>query len=385
MITDNLQNEFWFHVSPQSAMPIAGSVPPFIDTNSLQNLIEQFNDDSLITEDNIKTVIRDRIDNIDILRALVGISDKRMYLDLSYIFYKQKYNENDNINILSQNLYNVNSHPLKFFKDKILVEDERLAHEALNIITNYLTEHGIVDILNSLKLIGTEASHILIEKLINAKEAQQKLTKRRGHGIEQALAIFLDNINIEYLPEDRDTNPMSRDPNVLKSTYELSPKIQGQTWAFDLIIQKEEANHIFIQGLIHTSDPGQYGVNKSDETVTIKNELSQYNTEHHSSKELWGLVDGVGFTENKTNTIDKMLCEFDTFIQLNTMYKAALKLHILGLTVIRAIQFNPSIYTEEEARAMYNKYASNDIEFLYSDIEDENTIYINGGNALIIM
>ena len=42
-----------------------------------------------------------------------------MYLDLSYIFYKEKYDVNDSTNILSQTLYNVNSHPLDFFKKKI--------------------------------------------------------------------------------------------------------------------------------------------------------------------------------------------------------------------------------------------------------------------------
>ena len=113
-------------------------------------------------------------------------------------------------------------------------------------------------------------------------------------------------------------------------TFELSRKINGKTWAFDLIITKDSttADHIaYVQGLIHTSDPGQYGVNKSDETVIIKEGLNVFNQKHNTTRELWGLVDGVGFAENKTNTIDKMLFQFDTFIQLNTLYKAALKLH----------------------------------------------------------
>ncbi len=385
MITETLQNEFWFHVSPQEAMPIAGEVPAFINEERLTSLIKKFEDIETITQKDIKDFIEEDVDIIDILRSLVGVSDKRMYLDLSYIFYKKKHPENDNLNILSESLYNVNCHPLIFFKKRISDENMVLADISLDIITEYLVEHGIVSVLNSLKLIGSAASYILIEKLINAKEAQQKLTKRRGHGIEQSLAIFLNKLSIPYLPSDRHSNPMSRDPNVLKTTYKLSPKIKGKTWAFDLIIEKENSNYIFIQALIHTSDPGQYGVNKSDETVTIKHELTSYNTEHETSKELWGLVDGVGFTENKTNTIDKMLSEFDTFIQLNTMYKAALRLHKVNLLEIKGIQFNPDKYTLEEAKFMYNRYSADDIEFIYSNeiLPDKNYVY--GGYAQIII
>ena len=119
MITDTLQNEFWFHVSPQGAMPIAGEVPQFVDTEAISSLIDQFVGKENLKLVDIKTAIQNDIQNIDLLRALIGISDKRMYLDLSYIFYKEKYDVNDSTNILSQTLYNVNSHPLDFFKKKI--------------------------------------------------------------------------------------------------------------------------------------------------------------------------------------------------------------------------------------------------------------------------
>ena len=60
--------------------------------------------------------------------------------------------------------------------------------------------------------------------------------------------------------------------------------------------------------LIHTSDPGQYGVNKSDETVDIKKLIDQYN-EAYPEKPVYliGNVDGVGFSENPNGTIAKML------------------------------------------------------------------------------
>ena len=386
MITDTLQNEFWFHVSPQGAMPIAGEVPQFVDTEAISSLIDQFVDKENLELVDIKTAIQNDIQNIDLLRALIGISDKRMYLDLSYIFYKEKYNINDSTNILSQTLYNVNSHPLDFFKKKINDADEKLAEKALDLITNFLVDGGIIPVLNSLCKIGSAQAHILIDKLINAKEAQQKLTKRRGHGIEQVFAIFLNDLGVSYLPEDRHTNPMSRDPNVLRTNFNVSPKVNGKTWAFDLIVTKDTNTHIaYVQGLIHTSDPGQYGVNKSDETVLIKKEVVAFNEKEREDRELWGLVDGVGFTENKTNTIDKMLNEFDTFIQLRTLYKTALKLHQMGHLQISAISFNSDFYTNVEAQAMFDKYAATEIEFHYSTEPSSYTKKVNGGEATIYL
>ncbi|WP_456322949.1 hypothetical protein [Hydrogenimonas sp.] len=386
MITSSLQNEFWFHVSPQENMPIAGNVEQFIDIARLRHLINQLDLHNNVTGQDIRNIIENDPEMIDILRSLVGISDKRMYLDLSYIFYKTRDHRNPNLNILGQDLYNVNTHPLTFFKKKIYDPDPYIASAASSLIVQYLVNHGICQVLDSLKIIGAAQATVLIDRLINAKEAQQKLTKRRGHGMEQRFAIFLQELGIPFLPEDRAENPMSRDPNVLKSTFELSPKITNRTWAFDLIIQDYQLESIaFVQSLIHTSDPGQYGVNKSDETVTIKRELEEYNNQYGYNKELWGIVDGVGFAENKKGTIDKMLDEFDTFIQLNSIYKAGLKLHKLGLIKIKDIVFNNNIYTHNEATAMFQKYGSPDINFYHGVVPPNTPNCIRGGYADIII
>lgn len=385
MITNSLQNEFWFHVSPQENMPIAGSVERFIDIERLGHLINQLNLQYNVTDRDIKNIIENDPNMIDILRSLVGISDKRMYLDLSYIFYKTKDNRYPHLNILGQNLYNVNTHPLLFFKKKINDLDPYVSSSASSLIVRYLVDHGICQVLDSLKIIGATQATVLIDRLINAKEAQQKLTKRRGHGMEQRFAIFLKELSIPFLPEDRAENPMSRDPNVVKKSFELSPKTKN-TWAFDLIVENNHYQSIaFVQSLIHTSDPGQYGVNKSDETVTIKQELDEYNDNTGGHKELWGIVDGVGFAENKKGTIDKMLDEFDTFIQLNSIYKTGLKLHKLGLIKIKDIVFNNSIYTIDEASSMFQKYGSSDINFRYGSVPQNTPNCIRGGYADIII
>ena len=383
MITDNETNEFWFHVSKQDAMPIAGEVPQFVDRKAITSLISQFEGKDELQLSDISILIKSNIQNIDLLRSLIGISDKRMYLDLSYLFYKEKYYLDDTTNILGHNLYNVNSHPLKFYKNKINDTNQILANKSLEIITQYLNDGGIVPVLNALCKIGPKQSHILIDKLINAKEAQQKLTKRRGHGIEQTFAQFLNSLNVKYLPADRHENPMSRDPNVLRRKFQSSRKINGKTWSFDLILEENNQHYAYIQGLIHTSDPGQYGVNKSDETVIIKRDLEEFNSNNKELRELWGLVDGVGFTENKKNTINKMLIEFDTFIQLKSLYKAALKLHERGQITLTAIKFDNNFYSESEAQLMFEKYGSKNIEFYYGESPKDYKTALIGGKATI--
>lgn len=154
----------------------------------------------------------------------------------------------------------------------------------------------------------------------------------------------------------------SDDPNVDKNTFLPAQRNEETGWSFDIIIKENPTDlKVFIQGLIHTSDPGQYGVNKSAETILIKNGLTRHNQINNTTKELWGLVDGVGFIENPDNTVFKMLNAFDTFIELKTLYKAGLRLHQLNLVRIRAIKFDMMFYTVAEADDMFDKYGSSNI------------------------
>lgn len=141
-----------------------------------------------------------------------------------------------------------------------------------------------------------------------------------------------------------------------------------------IVKTSDELMLVFAQALIHTSDPGQYGVNKSAETVTIKSNLSRNNKVNNTSKELWGLVDGVGFIENPRKTIDKMLIQFDCFIQLKSLYKAGLQLHKLGLVKLKGIRFDSDFYTTTEANEMFEKYGSADIQLVTEQMPDAREI-----------
>ena len=231
-------------------------------------------------------------------------------------------------------------------------------------------DKGILGMLKIFRKTSKSELENIVTNLILPKEIQQKLAKRRGHGAEFELAKFLNELGCKFIPEDRHLKPMgSRDPNVDRTEFKLAKKKKGETWSFDLIIVDNDDLRIFIQSLIHTSDPGQYGVNKSDETVTIKKELDIYNEKHDDNKELWGLVDGVGFCENKKDTINKMLDEFDNFMQLKSLYKAGLRLHELDLVKIKAIRFDDSFYCKEDINALYDKYSCDGIELVFTEDE----------------
>jgi hypothetical protein len=73
-----------------------------------------------------------------------------------------------------------------------------------------------------------------------------------------------------------------------------------------------------------------------------------------------------------------MLTEFDCFIQLKSLYKAALQLHKLGLVQLKAIRFDMRFYTESEAIAMFDKYGSADILCITNDYIPTDKVSVGG-------
>lgn len=359
-IFDDFRKEYWFHVSNQNEIPIFGQAEKSIDSNLLSIIAKQISqaDNKL---EALKQEISKDVDAIDTLRTIVGVSDKRMYLELSYIFNKYKVEENSDKNILNESIYSLKKHSVEYFKN-IISKGKKNSDMVLDVVAKYLYDRGVIQILHAFKKLEKSELDSLVDFLLLPKEIQQEETKKRGHGAEQALAILLHEMRISFIPDKKHENPMSQDdPNVTKKTFELSERDEEKTWSMDLIIKDNEQLKVFIQGLIHSSDPGQYGVNKSGETVRVKSDLKSHNATIEDKKELWGLVDGVGFIENPENTIFKMLEQFDTFIQLKSLYKSGLQLHKLGLVKIKAIRFDMSFYSVEEANEMFEKYGSADI------------------------
>lgn len=379
-LTQTVQNEFWFHVANQDEISIFGVVDKDLDIPLLMQILQ-----GLPTQNQelyISQIILKNSETIDFLRTFVGISDKRMYLELSYLFAKTKYLPTDNTNILGKSLYELDKHPLSYFKNLITSKDTNLSKKSVEIISKYLIDRQLLNILELFKKLQQSEIETIIDKLILPKEIQQAEAKRRGHGAEHKVATLLYQLGVNFLPSDRNLNPMaSNDPNVDIDTFEIIQKQKGKTYSFDLIIETHLHSPLaFLQGLIHTSDPGQYGVNKSDETVQVKRDLIKSNQKYNTQKQHWGLVDGVGFSENKKDTIDKMLSEFDCFVQLKSLYKAGLQLHKLGLVQLKAIRFDMNFYTQIEAQAMFDKYGSTDIQCVTNNTIPQGT-EIEAGKA----
>ncbi len=359
-IFDDFRKEYWFHVSNQNEIPIYGRAEKSIDSGLLYTIAQKMsgNDDDL---DTLKQIISMDPDAIDTLRTIVGVTDKRMYLELSYIFNKHRQNGKSDTNILDESVYLLKKHTVNYFKTLIRNQTPK-GKEVLNVVAKYLEDRGVLSILHVLNKLEDSEIGSLVDYLLLPKEIQQEETKRRGHGAEQLLALVLNNIGVSFIPDQRHINPMSQDdPNVNKVTFALAPKDKKKTWSMDLIIAQKQQFRVFVQSLIHSSDPGQYGVNKSDESMYVKDGLNKLNESLAARKELWGLVDGVGFVENPEDTVFKMLQQFDTFVQLKSLYKAGLRLHKLGIVKIKAIRFDMTFYSKQEADEMFELYGSDDI------------------------
>ncbi|MCC8117732.1 MAG: hypothetical protein LIP09_03165 [Bacteroidales bacterium] len=286
-IFDDFRKEYWFHVSNQNEIPIFGHAEKSIDAVLLYNIAQQMSgrEDDL---DTLKEIISSNPNAIDTLRTIVGVTDKRMYLELSYIFNKHRKEKNSGINILGESIYLLRKHSVSYFK-KLISNQTSEGKDVLNVVAKYLEDRGVISILNLLYKMNKDEVNALVDYLLLPKEIQQEETKKRGHGAEQALALVLYNIGVSFLPDQRHINPMSQDDqNVDKVTFELAPRDEEKTWSMDLIITRKQQLRVFIQGLIHSSDPGQYGVNKSGETVLVKAGLNKHNATIPIQKRIMG-------------------------------------------------------------------------------------------------
>ena len=349
--------EFWYCVSNQEQLPIY----KFEEINSNQTctmLIDFINEyhkqsstqKNINSQQIISDILLEKPVYLNEIRKLIGISDKRLYLELSYIF--NRYTTPSGKNIFNEKRTSLKKHTVTFFINAL--KHNKYKSEIANIISRYFIDKDLLDILNIFSQFNEEDVTKLFKFLIVPKELQQKEAKYRGHGAELEVAKIFSACNQIVYPPQKSVNPMeSRDPNVDLSTMTIIDRDSSDNniHSFDIIILDENNNiRILVQSLIHSSDPGQYGVNKSSETVTIKNLIDKYNLSHPTKPHVYllGSVDGVGFIENPNGTIAKMLDCFDYFIQINTTFKIGLILYQLGLMPnLKGVYLDNSFFDNE--------------------------------------
>ncbi len=309
----NKLEEFWYCVASQEDLPLYKGQEISSDSCiRLIDFIEKYKQQlgNAAPEVILHNIILDNPSVLSDIRVLVGVSDKRLYLDLTYL----------------ANVYYSSDH------------------------TRFVPEprEQIIPIFNN---------------LIAPKEIQQMQAKYRGHDAEQAFAQIITACGLKIIPKNKDTDPMAGyDPNVDLSTMAVMQKDKNNQncHSFDLIITDDNSRiRVLIQSLIHSSDPGQYGVNKSDETIEIQKRIRAYNNKLKSDHLVYllGSVDGVGFSENPSGTIIKMLDAFDDFFQIHTLFKIPVFLQKIGMiNTVKGIIFDTQYFDKHAIKHFVDTY-----------------------------
>lgn len=349
--------EFWYCVSNQDQLPIykLDEINSSQSCTMLINFIKEYKMQSKnkIIKDNqqiISNILLSTPNYLNEIRKLVGISDKRLYLELSFIF--NRYITTSGKNIFNEKRTELKKHSTKFFINALSHNPYKT--DIANVISKYFIEKDLLDILEIFSQANDDSIFKLFKFLMEPKELQQKEAKYRGHGAELEIAKIFKDCNQIIYPPQKAINPMeSKDPNVDLSTMTIIDRdiSNNNIHSFDIIILDSDNNiRILVQSLIHSSDPGQYGVDKSNETVVIKNLIDKYNDSNPSKPHVYllGSVDGVGFIENPNGTIIKMLNYFDEFVQINTTFKIGIFLYSIGLMPdLKGVYLDDTFFDED--------------------------------------
>nr|ABE02416.1 BsrGI restriction endonuclease [Geobacillus stearothermophilus] len=344
--------EFWYCVASQEELPLyKGHEISSSVCDNLLAFIEHYKEE-VSKGKNLKTFLSEALIKkpsiINHLRLLLGISDKRLYLDLTFIFNRATTDNGERL--LNESRENLVKHDTKFFINQLTNSDKK--EHFSRLITDYFINRGIEDIIHIFSRMDKNQITSIFNNLIAPKEIQQKQAKYRGHGAEMAFAKIFHDCGVTIVPENKHINPMAGyDPNVDLTNMTIVPRnaANRNIHSFDLVVKDNEGNiRVLVQSLIHSSDPGQYGVNKSDETLEIKKLINNYNS-RNSQKPVYllGSVDGVGFCENPNGTIVKMIDVFDDFFQINTLFKIPIFLQKIGLIDnVKGIKFDTDFFDE---------------------------------------
>ena len=389
----NKIEEFWYCVAPQDDIPLPDDTQneqqeSYKELIGLLKLYDDFKkaQPDCETVEIVKSLMLQKPKTISSFRKLIDISDKRLYLDLTYLI---NYYDVSEIRFVDTSRESLVKHSTTYFINYL--ESGRQKELFALEVAKYFCARGLADSLEAFHSLTEEQLSSIFTNLIINRETLHRDAKLRGHGVEQAFAKIFKSCGVSIFPANKDEEPMGEhDPNVDLSTMQIITRnTKNQNChSFDLIIKDTDGKiKVLIQSLIHTSDPGQYGVNKSDETIDIYRRIGDYNAGVSQEQKVYllGSVDGVGFSENPNGTIVKMLGAFDDFFQMHTLFKIPLFLQKIGLIDnVSGVVFD----TEYFGEMAIDHFKSNYLEPLGvedmtgQDISGHNTL--NAGKAIIV-
>ncbi|QDZ42451.1 hypothetical protein [Corynebacterium sp. sy039] len=349
-------------MASQDEMPLAGSPKAF---QSLDQLSEMIDNKEEVSVTKVAEWLFKCPELLETLRVIGSLSDKRLYLDLSYVFSRSLDPEDGTKTICGCNPDNMLKHSTKTLIRMMSKGTDNRKREIARIVANYLNRKKVIDAI-ILFLNQTKQDQAKVASLwLYPKDAQQNEAKRRGHGAEAEIALLVNKAGLETIPKDKAGNPMgSHDPNISPTTFTQVPHSRDESFSVDILVPNVKGEiAIMIMALVQSSDPGQFGVDKTKTNAAIRSQLDLFRESNEAAPEMWGIIDGIGYAENPNGTIYPMLENFDMFIQHNSAYKTFLGLHRLGLCKVESINYDPKYYSPSNAKFMHERYASHEINF----------------------
>ena len=360
---DTPLGEYWYHVARQDQMPLAGTRRT---TRVLDSLDAKFPDAASYASGalNAEIIASWLLEDPDIaheLRLVLSITDKRFYLDLSYLFSRvMKVTGEGGSTLCGCPPSAMKRHTTQAILGKLRrgpQEDQKLAAKT---IADYLIARRLLVVLDLYFSMSPVERSAINDFWLAPHDVQQNETKRRGHGAEAEIADALARAGVLIVPANKATDPMGApDPNIDLRTFAVADRVPGETFSTDIAVTDQQGNlRAMVMGLVQSSDPGQFGVDKAATNRTIRDRLDEFRGATGSSLELWGIVDGIGYSENPNGTLVPMLDAFHEFFQHNSAYKVLLAAHRIGLIGVNAVRYDESFYTQDVAEVMHHRYAA---------------------------
>jgi len=314
-----------------------------------------------------------------------AISDKRFYLDLSYLFSRTRITGGADTTICGCLPNTMRKHSTAAIIGFVARGPSARRERAAVVIADYLAGKGLLVVLDLYFKLNAEQRRAINDLWLTPHNVQQNEAKRRGHGAEAEVARVLVDAGVVVFPPSKATDPMGApDPNILLDTFEIAPRVPGKTVSVDIAVLNGCGSlEVMIMGLVQSSDPGQFGVDKAATNGRIRELLDIYRRETGSSLELWGIVDGIGYAENPNGTIYPMLQHFQHFVQNNSAYKAILGAGRLGLVRPVAVMYDMTFYTQMTRQQMHQRYGAGTAIIDYRKDAPAGSRPVNAGRATV--
>ena len=342
-------------------MPLAGAARPPLALTKLDAICppgSHYRPGSLRVSDIAAWIIQDPSLALE-LRLVLSISDKRFYLDLSYLLSRTTLGE-AGPTVCGCQPNTMKKHSTATILGYMARGPAARKELAATVVAEYLVNRGLLVVLDLYFPLSQMQRTAVNDLWLSPHNVQQNETKRRGHGAEAEIAQALVDAGVSIFPASKATDPMGApDPNVSLETFEIVPRVPQETVSVDIALLKEDgALAAIVMGLVQSSDPGQFGVDKAATNGRIRTMLEEHRAVTGSALELWGIVDGIGYAENPNGTVYPMLRHFDFFVQHNSAYKAVLGAGRLGLAEPLAIMYDMTFYTDTTREQMHERWAS---------------------------